>query len=308
MNDQPAILVTGATGTTGSRVAALLTAGESAVTVASRDPAGRPGARAARFDWHDSGTFDDALRQADRLYLVPPPRDSSPATVMLPFLERASAAGIRRVVLLSAAIIPSGGPGAGVVHAALPDMFDEWAVLRPAWFMQNFIGVHPHARGIRDHGVIMTATGSGRVGFIDADDIAEVAVRALTAEAAPNSDLVITGPEALSYDDIAATISQVTGAPVTHRHLTEQQLRDRLAIIMPADFAAQLAAGDRAIAEGTQEFLTTTVERVTGHPARGFRAFVENNRAGLPGHTADAGDARSDDRDPAGTHRRSGMG
>lgn len=141
--------------------------------------------------------------------------------------------------------------------------------------MQNFTGTHAHARGIRDDGVIRTATASGRVGFVDAEDIAAVAVRALTDEQAPNTDLVLTGPEALSHDDIAAVVTEVTGRSVTHCRLSYEQMRDRLAAEVPREFAAMLAGLDRAIADGAEDRVTDTVQRVTGRPPGTFRALLE---------------------------------
>ncbi|MEU6219362.1 NmrA family NAD(P)-binding protein [Streptomyces sp. NPDC047022] len=268
------ILVIGATGTTGSRVTARLTAAGHRVRAASRGATPLPGAEPVRFDWYDPATFGDALAEADRAYLVPPVGDPDPAAVMLPFLRRARAAGVHRAVLLSSSAIPGGGPGVGVVHQALPGLFPHWAVLRPSWFMQNFTGAHAQARCI-DDGVILSATGTGRVGFIDADDIAAVAVHALTDDRAPGADLVLTGPEALSYDDIATIVAEVTGRPVTHRNLTYEQMRDRLAAFMPLEFASVLAGMDRAIAEGAEDRVTDTVRRLTGRPPHGFRAVAE---------------------------------
>ncbi|WP_030680018.1 NmrA family NAD(P)-binding protein [Streptomyces rimosus] len=298
----PVVLVIGASGTTGSRVAAQLAALGCEVRAASRrtapaEGAGRAtpldsvrratpwdgarrttpqdGIRPVRFDWYAPSTHAEALRGADALYLVPPVGDRDPAAVMLPFLGRARAAGVRRVVLLSSSAIPRGGPAVGRVHDALPGLFVEWAVLRPSWFMQNFTGGHLHARSIRSDGMIATATDDGRVGFVDADDIAAVAARALTDPTAPNTDLVLTGPEALSYDAVAAVITQVTGRPVTHRRLTHQQLCDHLADDTPADFAALLADLDRSIADGAEDRTTDTVERMTGRPPRSFADFAE---------------------------------
>ncbi|MFI9230257.1 NmrA family NAD(P)-binding protein [Streptomyces rimosus] len=280
----PTVLVIGASGTTGSRVVAQLAALGCEVRAASRRVAPQEVARRAtpqggirpvRFDWYDPATYAEALRGADALYLVPPIGDPDPAAVMLPFLDRARTAGVRRVALLSSSAIPRGGPAVGRVHDALPGLFDEWAVLRPSWFMQNFTGDHLHARSIRTDGVIATATGDGRVGFVDADDIAAVAARALTDRTAPNTDLVLTGPEALSYDAVAAIVTQVTGRPVTHRRLGAQQLRDHLAADVPADFAALLADLDRSIAEGAEDRTTDTVERMTGRPPRSFARFAE---------------------------------
>jgi uncharacterized protein YbjT (DUF2867 family) len=163
----------------------------------------------------------------------------------------------------------------GQVHQALPGLFEQWAVLRPSWFMQNFAGFTPHARSIREDGVVLTATGDGRVGFVDAEDIAAVAVRALTDEQAPDTDLILTGPQALSYDDVAAIITEAGGRPVVHRHLTFDQLRDRWAAEIPLEFATMLAGMDRAIADGAEDRTSDTVQRLTGRPPGTFRAFAE---------------------------------
>ncbi|MFB0619347.1 NAD(P)H-binding protein [Streptomyces sp. AGS-58] len=268
-------LVIGATGTTGSRVTALLAAAGQHVKAASRHAAPVSGAQPVPFDWHGHATHAAALDGVDRVYLVPPPGDPDPARVMLPFLRQARTAGVRRAVLLSSSAVPEGGPAVGAVHRALPALFDEWAVLRPSWFMQNFTGTHPHAVSMREEGVIRTATGSGRVGFIDAGDIAAVAVRALTDARAPDADLLLTGPETLGYDGIAAIITEATGRPVVHRRLSYEEMRDRLTALMPPEFATMLAGMDRAIAEGAEDRVTDTVQRITGRPPRTFRAFLE---------------------------------
>ncbi|MFE9399635.1 NAD(P)H-binding protein [Streptomyces flavidovirens] len=268
-------LVIGATGTTGSRVVARLAAGGRRVKAAGRRATPVEGTCPVRFDWDDPASFDGALEGTDRVYLIPPPGSPDPAAVMLPFLQQARTAGVRRAVLLSSSAIPVGGPAMGQVHQALPGLFSEWAVLRPSWFMQNFTGNHVHARTIRADGTIQTAAGEGRVGFVDADDIAAVAVHALTDAQAPNTDLILTGPQALNYGDIATILTRVTGRTITHHQLTCEQMRHRLAADMPAEFAAMLTGMDRAIAAGAEDRTTDTVQRLTGLPPRSFRAFAE---------------------------------
>ncbi|WP_405542606.1 NAD(P)H-binding protein [Streptomyces goshikiensis] len=274
MTESDAILVTGATGTTGSRLVARLAAAGLRVTAAGRSATAVDGARAVRFDWDDPDTYGHALAGADRVYLIPPPGSPDPAAVMLPFLRRARAAGVRRAVLLSSSAIPAGGPAVGRVHQALPGLFDEWAVLRPSWFMQNFTGDHAHAHSVRSEGVIRTAAGEGRVGFVDAEDIAAVAFRALTDTRAPNTDLILTGPSALNHREVAEVLSEVTGRSVVHEELTPEQMRDRLAAFMPAEFAALLADMDRAIAAGAEDRTTDAVRSVTGLPPLDFRAVA----------------------------------
>ncbi|MFF7498325.1 NmrA family NAD(P)-binding protein [Streptomyces lavendulae] len=279
MRDRDATLVIGATGTTGRRVTAGLLAEGHRVKAAGRGATPVEGAQAVRFDWNDPSTWDAALDGADRAYLVPPIGSSDPAAVMLPFLRRAGATGLRRAVLLSSSAIPEGGPAVGQVHRELPALVEQWAVLRPSWFMQNFTGDTPHARSIRESGAISTAAGDGRVGFVDAEDIAAVAVRALTDARSPDTDLVLTGPRALSYDEVAAIISQVTGRTVVHRHLTFEELRDRWAAEIPLEFATMLASMDRAIAAGAEDRTTDTVQRLTGRPPGTFRTFAEREVA-----------------------------
>ncbi|MFB7262410.1 NAD(P)H-binding protein [Streptomyces nojiriensis] len=293
-------LVIGATGTTGSRTTAQLVAAGRRVKAGSRRATPLPGAEPVRFDWYDPACFGDAVAGADRVYLVPPVGDPDPA-VMLPFLDRARAAGVRRAVLLSSSAITEGGPAVGQVHRALPGLFDEWAVLRPSWFMQNFTGTHAHADSIRADGVIRTAAGTGRVGFVDADDIAAVAARALTDDRAPGTDLVLTGPQTLSHDDIAALLTEVTGHRVVHHHLTYEAMRDRLAAVIPTRFAAMLAGMDRSIAEGAEDRTTDTVHRLTGRPPHDFRTVAVRELSALsaPATAARTTRARQDPEETA---------
>ncbi|MGW8377928.1 NmrA family NAD(P)-binding protein [Streptomyces sp. ODS28] len=270
MPHTPTTLVTGATGTTGSRLAELLARGGHPVRAASRGGSPVPGAEPVAFDWFEPAGHAAALDGAERVYLVPPVGVLDPAPAMLPFLERARDAGVRRAVLLSSSQVDAGGPATGAVHAALPGLFAEWAVLRPSWFMQNFTGRHLHAESIRDTGLITTATGRGRVAFIDADDIAAVAARALTDETAHNTDWVLTGPEALSYEEVAAVLSEVTGRPVRHEAVPAEEMRARYTREAPPEFAALLADLDRVIAEGAEDRTTDAVQRVTGRPPRSF--------------------------------------
>ncbi|WP_216901916.1 ergot alkaloid biosynthesis protein [Nocardia alni] len=262
------VLVTGASGTTGSRVAARLA--ERGVTVRA---AGR--SSATRFDWYAPDTHAAALAGVDRMYLVPPPRDPAPQDVMLPFLDLARTCGVRRAVLLSNSLVPAGGPMAGTVHQAIAEMFGEWAVLRPTWFMQNVIGGHAHAIGIRATSAIATSAGSGRAAFIDAGDIARVAVEALLAPEAVNADPILTGPESLSYDEVAAILTETSGHVITHTRLDPaEQPAYYEALGVPAHTARFLVGMDAVVASGVEDRTTDVVRRITGTPPRSFRDFA----------------------------------
>ncbi|WP_437578310.1 NmrA family NAD(P)-binding protein [Sorangium sp. So ce887] len=275
----PRVLLTGGTGTTGRAIAARLEAAGARVRVASRtarDADAREGVEHARFDWADPATHEEALRGVDRAYLVAPAMVEEPSALMVAFIERALAGGARRFVLLSSSAVPEGSPGIGLVHRALRERAPEWTVLQPSWFMQNFIDPrHWHRAGIAGPGELTTATGGGRVGFVDAGDIAEVAARALLDEAPHNASHVITGPEALSYDDVAAIVSEVAGRTIRHIRVDEDAARAHLVKAgVPAPYAAFLVRLDLAIRDGAEDRVTDVVQRVTGRAPRAFRDFA----------------------------------
>ena len=119
--------------------------------------------------------FAAALAGVRAIYLVAPAGVADPAPVVRPFLEQAASGGVRRVVALSSSAVARGEPLLGEIHTMVVDLFSEPTVLRPSWFMQNFTRDHALAEGIRRSREVVTATGDGRVGFIDAADIAAVA-------------------------------------------------------------------------------------------------------------------------------------
>ena len=214
--------------------------------------------------------------------------------MMLPFLDRALAAGVRRIVLLSASVIPEGTPGVGTVHRRLRERVPEWAVLQPSWFMQNFTGRHFYAESIRHEDLLATSTRDARVAFVDADDIAGVAVRALVDPDAHNAAHVITGPEALSYGEVAAIVSESAGRPVRHRHVSPDEVRRRLlAAGVPEDFAGILTSLEDVIREGAEDRVTDTVERVTGRAPRSFREHAAANADAFATSAAQAASAGS---------------
>ena len=262
------MLVTGATGTTGSRVAEGARSAGAEVRTASRHGSD------VDFDWHDRSTWPAALDGCDRAYLVPPAGlDVAPS--MVPFIELARGNGVERLVLLSNSVFPMGGPGVGAVHQALAEGGpDDFVVLRPSWFMQNVTGEHYLARMVRAEDRIVTATGEGRVGFVDADDIAAVAVHALLDETRPAAELVLTGPEALSYRRVAQIVGAARDRRVAFEPVTPAELAERLARTYPLRFAQALAELDALIAAGAEDRVTPDVERVTGRPPRSFEQFA----------------------------------
>ena len=267
------VLITGGKGKTGRRIASCLRAAGIDIAIGTRT---LDGPQDRRFDWADPSSAS-AFNGCDAVYLVAPTDRTDHLAVMQPLLEEAMARGVQRFVLLSSSLLESGGPMMGEVHEWLAKNAPEWAVLRPSWFMQNF-SEGPHAPTIREEGFIYSATGTGRVGFIDAGDIAAAAAATLTATPPLNADVVLTGPEALSYDDVAKIITEVVGRPVRHLSLEPATLAARfVAQGLPTDYANTLAGMDAHIAAGSEDCTTSAVEQLTGQRPTSFRDFA--NRA-----------------------------
>lgn len=231
--------------------------------------------------WEDPATHGPALEGVGAVYLVAPTDQTEQLSIMRPFLERAAAQVPGRLVLLSASSLAAGGPMMGEVHTWLDANAPLWTVLRPSWFMQNF--TTQHLRSILDEGCLYSATVDGRVPFIDAADIAAAAVEALASAKLPSGEHVLTGPEALTYQDVAQAISARIGRPVSHRRLSVDELAARYAAFgIPQAHALTLARMDEAIAHGAEDRITPEVERITGRPAKTFAGFLDSQRVLTP--------------------------
>jgi uncharacterized protein YbjT (DUF2867 family) len=262
------VLVTGSTGKTGSSL------------VSQLQRAGVPHRAASRhgalpFDWEEPGTWDAALEDVASVYLVAPGTVKDPYARMLDFIAAALRKGVRRFVFLSMSGLPAGGPAHGQVHQWLKDHSSDWAVLCPTAFMQNF-SAGPSLVTIREEDRIYSNTGKGRVPFIDVDDIAAAALAVLTAPTPLNTELVLTGDEPLSYDQVAASISHACGRRISHVPVSMDEMAERLVQRGLAEATARfLAFGYQTIAAGAQDRTTDLIRTLTGRPPKTFQAFAE---------------------------------
>lgn len=273
------ILLTGGRGKTSSRIAQLASQNGHIVRTAARRAPENPVERSEHvaFDWNDLSTYVPALIGMDAVYLVAPV-GMNPETLMIPFIRQALELSVRRFVLLSSASVSQSDPVFGPVHLYLQENAPEWAVLRPSYFMQNFSEA-AHAATLRQSGQILTATGSGKVGFVDAEDIAAVGLEALVRPEPFNEDLIITGPRSMNYKEAAEIIGRISGREIRHTEITEQELRSGLiAAGVPEDYAAFLAHLDTRIRiEGIEDQATDTVLRVAGREPRSLESFVRDH-------------------------------
>lgn len=264
------VLVTGATGKTGRALLAQL---------AANDVPYRPASRNSQtpFDWARPGTWDAALDGVGSIYLVAPPTVDDPYSRMISFLQLAMRRGVERFVFLSMASLPAGGFAHGQVHQWLKDNSDDWAVLGPSAFMQNFTE-GSHLATICEEDTIYSNTGDGRVSFISADDIARAAFGLITGPGGLNRDFTITGDEPMSYDQVAEQIGRARGRTVTHTRISSDELVARfIARGLPEATAKVLAFGYEGIAGGAFDWTTGVFGELTGQAATRFQAFAESN-------------------------------
>ncbi|SJL14698.1 related to nucleoside-diphosphate-sugar epimerase family protein [Armillaria ostoyae] len=258
------ILLTGGTGKTATRMARVVP-----------EPF-----RGVKFDWHDPLAFENVFTtdlNIDRIYLVAPGATSEVFPPMKPFIDLAVQKGVKRVVLLTASTMTDGYPLMGPkVHEYLLSLKVDYAVLCPSWFFENFLTVH--LRTIKEKNTIIRASADGKIGFTSADDIADLAVSALTDEKSHNTDHIITGPELLSYDDVAAVFTEVLGRNITYTRITVEELKQRYTSFdLPEGFAGMLSSLESLNANGGEEEIFKAPKKVSGK--RTLRSFMEANKA-----------------------------
>ncbi|WP_116209542.1 NmrA family NAD(P)-binding protein [Streptomyces olivoreticuli] len=266
-------LVLGGTGRTGSLVARKL---------AERGLGARTAARHGAdvlFDWDDPTTHPGALVGVDRLYLVTPVLQVTYADRVAAFLDLAEAAGVHHVTYLSTYGGDQAPPEVDIksveVGLAVRGAITH-SILRPAWVMQNFSD--PHLPVV--DGVITVPTGGGTEAFVDAADIAAVAVETLlTPEAHAGAQYAPTGPQALTVGEVADAIASVTNRPVRHHDIEPGAwIGGAVAAgLVPADYAVMLSWLTGSIISGNGSTPNDDIEKVTGRPPAAFHDFARRN-------------------------------
>jgi uncharacterized protein YbjT (DUF2867 family) len=257
------VMVMGASGTIGRRLAQRLREAGRNVLAATRS--GAPA-----FDWQDSSTWSAWAGSAEAVFVMAP--DGVPVDPEL--LDVLVGGGARRLVLLSSKGIEAMDDQRLLsAEQAVRETGVETTIVRADWFDQNFD--EGFFRDAVLAGEIALPVGDLRQAFNDADDVAAVAAAALLDDAHDGAVLEVGGPEALSFGDVAAILARVTGRAVRHAGSAERYVEVMTGFGMPEEqvrsdaraFAALAAAGDAEV--------TDTVERVTGRPPVPFHRYAE---------------------------------
>jgi uncharacterized protein YbjT (DUF2867 family) len=255
-------LITAATGKTGRRIVERL---------AARGVAVRGVSRSTGFDWEDRSTWAAALDGIDAAYIAyyPDLALEGAAETVHAFAQAAAAAGARRLVTLSG----RGEPEAQRAEALVASAGTEWTVVRCSWFSQNFSesffldGVHA--------GEVALPANPVPEPFVDVDDIADVAVAALTEDGHHGQVYELTGPRALTMEQAVAEIARAAGRPIAYRRVSADEYR----AAAPPELAEVVIYLMGELLDGRNAEPQDGVPRALGRPARDFADWAERTAA-----------------------------
>jgi uncharacterized protein YbjT (DUF2867 family) len=260
------ILIVGGTGKTGRRVAERLTALGIDTRIGSRS--GEP-----PFDWQDRSTWAPALENAEAAYITYHPDLAMPGAAddIASFSKLALDKGIRKLVLLSG----RGEEGAQLSEQALQNSGADWTILRASWFSQNFS--ESFLLDTVLSGTIALPVGDVTEPFVDADDIADVAVAALTDNRHIGQIYELTGPRLLTFAEATEAIAQASGRTVRYLQIsTEEFIAGLEQLSLPADFIHLLIELFTNVLDGRNSRLMDGVQRALGREPRDFTDYARD--------------------------------
>lgn len=278
MPAQPVIAVAGSTGAVGGRVARDLAARGIPQRLLVRDAARAPeleGAEVHVAGYSDAAAAASALAGVETLFMVSASESADRVEHHRTFVEAAARAGVRSIVYTSfLAAAPDAVFTLGRDHAATEEMIRgsgmSWTFLRDNFYMdmmELFAG---------DDGVIRGPAGTGRCSLVSRSDVAATAV-AVLCDPAAHADRAydLTGPEALTLDEVAQSISAVRGQPVRfHDETVDEAYASRAVFGAPRWQVDAWVSTYTAIASGDLAGVSGDVEKVTGRPAQTFDEFL----------------------------------
>jgi uncharacterized protein YbjT (DUF2867 family) len=274
------VLVTGATGNTGSGlVPALRSAGVDVRAFVRDESKAQPlkdmGVEIVVGDLDQPGTIDPAVEGVDKIYLLTwnGPTQAQQAQNVIEAAKRAGNPHIVRHSMWGSEksrIVKQGDQ----VEEAVESSGLPWTMLRPTFFMQNTMMA---AQTIASDGMIYWDMKDGKLGMIDIRDIVDVAVTVLTGSGHEGKSYILTGPEAISLHDVANTFSKVLGKEVKYVSVPgEAALQSMVGMGFPEWIAKGYVELSEGFSENFANRVTDNVATLTGHPARSFEQFARD--------------------------------
>ncbi|QIP17948.1 NAD(P)H-binding protein [Spirosoma aureum] len=263
------ILILGGTGKTGSRVAHRLTQRNWPIRIGSRS--GEPA-----FDWLDQATWESALQDIHTVYITFQPDLAVPgaAESIRSFTETAVKSGTQKLVLLSG----RGEEEAEECEQVVMNSEAEWTILRASWFCQNFSEgylLDPILGGY----MALPVRNIGEP-FIDADDIADVAVTVLTEAGHTNQLYELTGPRLLTFEEAIREIATATGQPIQYEQISDEAYVAALTEYgVPNEYITLLTYLFSEVMDGRNATVANGVEQVLGRKPTDFAEFIHKTVA-----------------------------
>jgi uncharacterized protein YbjT (DUF2867 family) len=261
-------LVLGGTGKTGRRVAQRLTALDRPVRIGSRG--GEP-----PFDWNDETTWAPVLDGVHAVYVAYYPDLAFPgaAATIGSFAGLAVRHGVRRLVLLSGRGEAGARASEQALQAAAAGAGAEWTIVRASFFSQDF-SEHFLLGPVID-GVIALPAGDVAEPFVDVEDIADIAVAALTDDRHAGQVYEVTGPRLLTFTEVAGEIARASGREVRYQPVsTEAYVAAAIDAGVPAENAVPLADLLAGVLDGHNAYLADGVQRALGRSPRDFADYA----------------------------------
>lgn len=267
-NAQQTILVLAATGKTGSRIFKKLT--DLGWPVRSGSRSATPG-----FDWQDEDTWKPALQNIHTVYVCFHPDLAVPGAVNIirSFTDLAVSQGVKKLVLLSG----RGEPEAQQCEQIVMSSGIDWTIVRASWFAQNFSEGYLIEPLIAGH--VALPAGNVAEPFIDVDDIADVAVAALTDDKHNGQVYDITGPRLLTFKDAVGEIAEATGRTIHYQQLSIEEYATGLEGLIPVEFIDFLAYLFTEVLDGRNEKVTDGVQKALGRKPTDFSEYVKKTAA-----------------------------
>lgn len=231
-----------------------------------------PGAEVVPFDFAAEESVRAALVGVDTLYLASPGDDHEPSQRVI---DLAKEAGVTRIVRLSALGVDASDNPMRRVEQHLGASGLQYTLLRPNFFMQNYSTTN--AESIRRQGTFAEPSEDAKTSFIDARDIAAVAVKALTEDGHHAQAYALTGARAHNRHEVAEVITQAAGKAVTYRPISETQFQEGMTSAgMPEGYVALMTGLYQSVRAGYSATVTDTVERVTGRAPTSLEQFARD--------------------------------